>query len=513
MAASKNQSGDLFADISTKALTATSAAQDLTSHSILSVQQGVSLDKMTPVELRATASLASIYGLRMFGMFSILPIFAIYAATLQGNPSSLMIGIALGAYGLTQAMFQLPFGMASDKFGRKPMIYLGLAIFAVGSMVSALAMNIEGMIIGRAIQGAGAVSAVVTALLADLTRDENRTKAMATIGATIGIAFAISLVGGPLLNQWIGVPGIFVMTAFLTLAAIAVVKYVVPDPVHSHYHSDASAAPDKLKDVLKNKQLLRLNYGIFALHAAQMAMFVVVPFAITKSSHLDVNQHWTIYLPVLLASFAFMIPAIIYAEKQAKMKQVFIGAVATMLVAQFVFAGSIQYFWGIVISLTLYFIAFNVLEASLPSMISKIAPAAAKGTAMGVYNTSQSLGVFVGGAMGGYLSHAFGFASVFIFCGVMMLLWLIFAYSMQVPPAVKTKMYSIDETASELNSDQVQTLKSQLTNLAGVVEAVVLPQERTIILKVDSKIYNMQDRDGSQLQTQVQTLVHQLLRG
>ncbi len=259
--------------------------------------------KNDTVEIRATTSLASIYGLRMFGMFSILPIFAIYASTFPEHPTPFMIGLALGAYGLTQAMFQLPFGMASDKFGRKPMIYLGLAIFAIGSMVAAFAMNIEGVILGRAIQGAGAVSAVVTALLADLTRDEHRTKAMATIGATIGVAFAVSLVGGPLLNQWIGVPGIFAMTALLTLAAIAVVKFVVPDPLHSHFHSDASAAPAKLKDVLKNTQLLRLNYGIFALHAAQMAMFVVVPFAITKSSNIDVNQHWHIYLPVLVDFF------------------------------------------------------------------------------------------------------------------------------------------------------------------------------------------------------------------
>ena len=209
-------------------------------------------DKMSPAEMRATISLASIYGLRMLGMFLILPIFAIYASTLPSKPSSLMIGLALGAYGLTQAMFQLPFGMASDKFGRKRVIYIGLAIFAVGSMVAALAINIETIILGRAIQGAGAVSAVVTALVADLTRDENRTKAMATIGGTIGVAFALSLVGGPILNQWIGVPGIFALTAVLTLAAIAVVKFVVPDPINSHYHSDASAAPAKLKDVLKN---------------------------------------------------------------------------------------------------------------------------------------------------------------------------------------------------------------------------------------------------------------------
>lgn len=461
----------------------------------------ISSEKMTPAELRATMSLASIYGLRMLGMFLILPIFAIYAATLPNQPSGFMVGLALGAYGLTQALLQLPFGMASDKYGRKPVIYIGLGIFALGSMVAALAMTIEGVIIGRAIQGAGAVSAVLTALVADLTRDEHRTKAMATIGGTIGIAFAFSLVAGPVLNDWMGVPGIFFLTGILTLGAIAVVRFVVPDPVHSHYHSDASAAPAKLKDVLKNKQLLRLNYGIFALHAAQMAMFVVVPFAINASSQMEVSQHWKIYLPVVLASFVLMVPAIIYGEKQSKMKQVFVAAIGVMLLAQIMFVVSIHYFWGIVASLTIYFIAFNLLEASLPSLISKIAPAAAKGTAMGVYNTSQSLGIFVGGALGGYLSHAHGFASVFIFCGVMMLLWLLFASSMQAPLAVRTKMYTMSESADAMTAVETEAVSAKLLALAGVVEAAVLPQERTVILKID-KSYEWDD-----------TQVYQLLKG
>jgi MFS family permease len=465
------------------------------------VAELISTEKMTKAEFRATLSLASIYGLRMLGMFLILPIFAVYAASLPDAPSAFMVGLALGAYGLTQALLQLPFGMASDKYGRKPMIYLGLGVFAVGSMVAALAMNIEGIIIGRAIQGAGAVSAVVTALVADLTRDEHRTKAMATIGATIGLAFAFSLVAGPILNAWMGVPGIFFLTGILTLGAIAVVRFVVPDPVHSHYHSDTSAAPAKLKDVLKDSQLLRLNYGIFALHAAQMAMFVVVPFAINQSSELNINQHWTIYLPVLLVSFMLMVPAIIYAEKKAKIKQVFVSAIALMLLAQLLFAVSINLFWGIVFSLTVYFVAFNVLEASLPSIISKIAPAAAKGTAMGVYNTSQSLGIFVGGALGGYLSHAFGFASVFVFCGVMMFLWLLLAFSMRAPLAVRTKMYTMRKAADHMTDKQAEALKLKLHKLAGVVEVAVLPNERTLILKIDKS----HDWDDAH--------VYQLLRG
>jgi len=404
-------------------------------------------ERMSALEVRASASLASIYGLRMLGMFLILPIFAIYAETLPNHPSHLMIGLALGAYGLTQAIFQLPFGMASDKYGRKRVIYFGLAIFAIGSLVAAMAHN----------------------------------KAMVMIGGTIGITFALSLILGPALNQWIGVPGIFAMTGMLTLLAMLVVRFVVPDPLVSRFHSDAEAATGKLKEVLADAQLLRLNFGIFALHAAQMAMFVVVPFAIKQSSGMNENDHWQIYLPVLVLSFVLMVPAIIYGEKRAKLKQVFVGAVAIMLAAQLLFAFSINQFWGIVASLSAYFIAFNVLEASLPSIITKLAPAASKGTAIGVYNTSQSLGVFVGGALGGYLSHYHGYASVFVFCSVMMALWLLFAISMKAPPAVKSKMYHLDE----MSATQGQQLSAKLALLEGVREAVVLPDEGTVILKVD----------------------------
>ena len=320
-----------------------------------------STDKMSPIELRASASLASIYGLRMLGMFLILPIFSIYAATLPNGNNSLLVGMALGAYGLTQALFQLPFGMASDRFGRKRVIYGGLVLFVIGSFVAASADDIYWVIIGRAIQGAGAISAAVTALLADLTREEHRTKAMAMVGGTIGVTFALSLVAGPALNQLMGVSGIFAMTGVLAIVAMGVIKWVVPNPQTSYFHSDAQANTAKLSEVLKHTQLLRLNYGIFALHAAQMAMFIIVPLAIKETSGLNENMHWKIYLPILLFSFILMIPAIIIGEKQGKLKQVFVSAVALMLIAQIMFASTIQYYLGIVISLGIYFIAFNIL--------------------------------------------------------------------------------------------------------------------------------------------------------
>lgn len=440
-------------------------------------------DKMTPTELRATVSLASIYGLRMLGMFLLLPIFAIYAEKLDGGSNHTLIGVALGAYGLMQVLLQLPFGIASDKYGRKKLIYVGLILFAIGSVVAAVSHDIVMVIVGRSIQGAGAISAVVTALVADSTREEHRTKAMAMIGGTIGLTFAVSLVAGPLLNQWIGVPGIFWMTGVLSILAIGVVKYAVPDPLHSQFHSDAQAAPGKIKDVLRDTQLLRLNFGTFCLHGAQMAMFIVVPFALKETSGMSENQHWKVYLPVLLASFALMIPAIIYAEKRAKLKPVFIGAVALMLAAQIAFALNIHVFWGIVASLFVYFVAFNILEASLPSLISKMAPAAYKGTAMGVHNTAQSFGMFLGAVMGGYLSHKIGYSAVFVFCAVLMGVWLLLAFGMKTPPSIKTKMYHVDK----LDAAKASLLSAKISQIAGVYEVVAIAAESTMIVKINNQ--------------------------
>jgi MFS family permease len=440
-------------------------------------------ERMNPLELRASIGLASIYGLRMLGMFLILPVFAVYAEHLPGGESHTLIGIALGMYGLTQAILQLPFGMASDHFGRKRVIYFGLLLFALGSFIAASAHDIYMVIFGRAIQGAGAISAAVTALLADLTREEHRTKAMAVIGMTIGLTFALSLVLGPALYHLINIPGIFAMTGVLALLAIIVVKTAVPDPRHSHFHSDAEAAPAKLRDVLRNRELVRLNFGIFALHAVQMSMFVVVPFALKQTGGIDANHHWQVYLPVMIISFLFMVPPIIYGEKKARLKEVFIASVALMLVAQLAFITAIQYFWGIFIALSVYFVAFNILEASLPSIISKIAPAGSKGTAIGVYNTFQSLGFFVGGAMGGLLSSYFGASAVFMFGAGLIGVWLILTFRMKPLPAVKNLMFHV----RELSTQEARRLEERLSAVLGVTEAKVIAEEGVAYLKVDGR--------------------------
>lgn len=438
-------------------------------------------DRMTLTERRATVSLAGIFGLRMLGMFLILPVFALYAKTLPGGEDHTLIGLALGIYGLTQALLMIPFGMASDRFGRKPVIYLGLVVFALGSFLAAWAPDIHWVTVGRALQGAGAISAAVTALLADLTREEKRTQAMAVIGSTIGLAFAFSLAAGPSLYKLIGVPGMFLVTGVLALLAIAVLRFYTPDPgVSTIFHSDAEANPARLRDVLRHLELARLNWGIFALHAAQMAMFVVVPFALVHSGNLDAEHHWQVYLPVLLLSFVFLVPAVIHGERHGRMKQVFIGAIGLMLAAQIGLAFSLTQFWGIVVALLAYFVAFNVLEASLPSLISKIAPPEAKGTAMGVYNTAQALGLFFGGMVGGWLAQHLGFVSVFVFCGGLMFIWLVLAVGMKPPPRVKTQMLHI----GPIDEQAARRLATRLAVFAGVEAVSVLPQEGTVMLKV-----------------------------
>jgi MFS family permease len=439
-------------------------------------------DSMSPFERRASASLAGIYGLRMLGLFIILPIFAIYAQSLPGGQSHFLIGIALGAYGLTQSVLQIPMGLLSDRFGRKPVILFGLIVFAIGSFVAAEAHDIYWIIAGRVIQGAGAINAAVMALTADLTREEHRTKAMATIGMTIGITFSISLVLSPILYHWIGVPGIFALTGVLSLLGLFVVGFVVPRPQITRFHSDTEASIKKIGGVLRNSDLLRLDFGIFSLHAILMSVFMQVPFVL-RDDGLPPIHHWEIYLPVMLVAFVLMVPPIIIAEKKAKMKQIFMGAVALALLAQLALLGLQHSIWGVAFALLLFFTAFNVLEATLPSLVSKISPLAAKGTAMGVYSSSQFMGAFFGAAVGGFVLEHFGGDAVFGFAIVMLFLWLLVASTMRPPAAVSTKMYHL----GEIDSTSAIALQQKLAQLNGVREVMVVAAEGMACLKVDMK--------------------------
>ncbi len=383
---------------------------------------------MSPEERRVGASLASIFALRMLGLFLILPVFSIHAATMPGGDNLMLVGLALGAYGLTQAVFQIPYGIASDLLGRKPVIVAGLLIFAFGSFVAAWAPDMHWMIVGRVLQGAGAISAAVTALAADLTREEHRTKVMAMIGSSIGLVFALSLVGAPLLYGWVGMGGLFSLTGILALGAIVLLIKAVPPVPKPAGHSKLP-----MRAVLTNPDLLKLNLGIGVLHMIQMAMFVVLPHALLSRGGLPAAEHWKVYLPAVLVSFVIMVPAIIAAEKRDKMRPIFCSAIALTAIVQlglFLFSDGL---WTLGLWLLLFFVAFNILEATLPSLVSRTAPPAAKGAALGVYNTTQAIGLFIGGAAGGYIAQHFGDNAVFSACIVLALIWLAVAGSMNFP--------------------------------------------------------------------------------
>lgn len=387
---------------------------------------------MTRTEIRASASLASIFALRMLGLFLILPVFSVHAKSLPGGNDVTLVGLALGIYGLTQAFGQIPYGIASDRYGRKRVIVIGLILFALGSFIAAGANDIVWVIVGRAIQGAGAISAAVTAFIADSTREQHRTKAMAMVGGSIGLTFAASMVLSPLLYRAVGMGGIFALTGILSVLAIFVVLYAVPA---------APALPPgraSFREVLANVELMRLNYGVFALHVTQMAMFVVMPSALIRFGHVPLEQHWKIYLPVVLISFILMLPPIFVSEKHGKSKQVFVGAISLLLLVQAgmwltMSQGHAHWMWLIGLLLA-FFIAFNILEASQPSLVSRIAPPSAKGAALGVYNTLQALGLFCGGALGGWLTQHEGAPSVFILGAGLTIVWLIIAAKMQNLP-------------------------------------------------------------------------------
>ncbi len=443
---------------------------------------------MTLLERRAAISLAGIFSTRMLGLFMILPVFALYSEHLEGS-TPLLIGLAIGVYGFTQAMFQIPFGMLSDRFGRKPMIYIALVIFAAGSVVAAMADSIVGVILGRALQGAGAIAAVVMALAADLTAEEHRLKAMAIIGASMGLSFSVALILGPVMSSWVGVDGIFWFTAVLALVAIVLLKFWVPDPEVSRFHRDTEPVPSQFKNVLKDKQLLRLDYGIFALHVILTATFVAMPLTLRDQAGLPSADHWMVYLGVVVTALVGMVPFIIIAEKKRKMKQVFVGAIILLMLSQITLVFVTGSVLGIVIALFMFFLAFNTLEASLPSLVAKSAPTDKKGTAMGVYSSSQFFGAFVGGVTGGWLYGVAGTGTVFAFCAVMAAIWMLLAMTMKQPRHLGSYMINVGEVSEE----RALSLTAEIGGVKGVVEVAVLAEDGVAYLKIDSALVDEAD--------------------
>jgi MFS family permease len=440
---------------------------------------------MQKQEFRAAVSLAAVFSVRLLGLFMIYPVFAAYARNLSGA-SPYLIGEALGIYGLTQGLLQIPFGLLSDRVGRKVMIVFGLLLFAAGSAIAALSSSIGGVIVGRALQGSGAVGAVILALVADLTAEENRTKAMALVGITIGASFMIALVAGPIAASFIGVPGIFWLMVALALVGIAITEFVVPNPRRVSVHRDAEAVPALIWAVLRDRELLRLDFGIFALHAMLTASFLVVPGLLTATLNLPVREQWFVYLPVLVVSVVVMLPAIIVAEKYRRMKSVFVGAVAALAVSQLVLYFGSGNLFVLLAALIVFFSAFNVMEASLPSLITKVAPAEAKGTATGLYSSLQFLGIFIGGIVGGLANQHGGSGGVFILTTAIALAWLLAAATMARPSYLTTRLLPI---VGGRKADP-EILAARLRQVPGVAEAVIIAEENLAYLKVDSRSFD-----------------------
>lgn len=450
---------------------------------------GVTVD-MNASERRAVFSLGLLYASRMLGLFMVLPVFFIYGRNLE-QANEVLMGLAIGAYGLSQALFQIPFGALSDRFGRKKLIFAGLVIFFLGSVLAASSDHIYGVILGRFLQGAGAIASVLMALLSDLTSFESRTKAMALIGMSIGVSFTVALILGPIIAASFGLQGVFWITALLAVLGMLCLYYVVPTPLSATKDRNSGVFKDQVREVLKNAELLRLNLGIFVLHLCLTAVFIAVPITLQQRLGLAAEEHWWVYLTVMFLSFIAMVPFIIYGEKKQQMKKTFIFAISMLMLASLSFISTqvtFSFFWA---SLFFYFMAFNLLEASLPSLVSKLSPAASKGTAMGVYSTSQFLGAFVGGVLGGWLLSQYQESGVYILVASMSFIWLLIARTMRNP----TNEAGMTLHFSKLVKGNQTELSQALKEIGGVEEVVLVVDDQLAYLKVNKAELNQQDLD------------------
>ncbi|MBO2663979.1 MFS transporter [Shewanella algae] len=436
---------------------------------------------LSGTERKVAFSLASVFGLRMMGLFMIMPVFALYGQDLKGF-SPLWVGIAIGAYGLTQAILQIPMGILSDRIGRKPVILGGLLVFALGSVLAAMSDSIYGVVAGRALQGMGAIAAAVLALAADLTRDEQRTKVMAIIGMCIGFSFALSLLVGPVVAQHLGLSGLFALTAGLALLGMLIVQLLVPNPVAHAPKGDTMAEPGKLKNMLKDPQLFRLDAGIFILHLVLTAVFVALPLDLVDAG-LAKEKHWMLYFPAFVGAFFLMVPLIIIGVKRNNTKGMFQFALLIMLASLLAMALFSHSLWVLALAIVAFFTGFNYLEASLPSLIAKFCPVGAKGSAMGVYSTSQFLGAFCGGLLGGGAYQIMGAAGVFSVAVVLLIIWLALTLRMKNP--VLLKSYTLEAQVN--GREQAQKMAAELSQLPGVAEAIVVLEERVAYLKVNDQ--------------------------
>jgi predicted MFS family arabinose efflux permease len=436
-------------------------------------------------EKRATSSLAVLYAIRMLGLFMVMPVMALYAENYEAATPAL-IGLAIGAYGLTQALLQIPLGWASDRIGRKPIIITGLILFAVGSVVAAMATSMETLILGRIIQGAGAIASTLMALLSDLTREETRTKSMAVIGLSIGFSFVLAMMIGPTLSSLNGLAGLFWLTAAMAILGIGIVIFWVPTPKQQTQHREQRPDTRLFRKVLTDSELLRLNIGIAVLHAVMVALFLLMPHWIETALRLPVNKHGLIYLPVMLIAFALMVPFIVLAESKRLMKPIMLGAIGLLGLSLLAMTFTQNQQTALVVNAVLFFMAFNWLEASLPSLVSKLSPAGAKGTAMGVYSSCQFFGAFIGGAMGGWLIEKWGTLHTLYALAAIVGIWWLAALFMRRPKHLTGYRLEIPNAPSF----KTGKMRDMLAALPGVTEVDWAPDESAAYLKVDKALFD-----------------------
>ena len=438
---------------------------------------------MTKKEWAPVLAIATMMAFRMLGMFMILPVFSANTAHMPGYSPSL-IGLVLGIYGLTQALFQIPFGLASDHFGRKPIIATGLILFALGSVVAALSHTLYGLLIGRALQGAGAIGSTCLALLADVTRDEKRSQAMALVGMMIGLSFAVAVIIGPLLNHYYQLAGIFWFTAGLAIAALIFLFTLVPTPpTLTAIEEIPTRLTKRYWAVLKNTQLLRLDLSIFCQHAIMTALFIALPLILSNNLQLNDHQQTLVYLFVLLAAFIITIPFIIIAEKKRQIKRTFLSAIVLITLSITLIPAAWHIRTYTTLLLLSFFTAFTILESILPSMVAKFAPLLDKGTAMGIYSSSQFLGIFVGGSLGGAIFGHLGMSALFYAIALLGLVWLLLTLTMPSPPYLSTHIHPLTQP---LQTDQYWYKNLQAT--PGIADMAYMPHEHLLYLKIDKQI-------------------------
>ncbi|MBE0366779.1 MFS transporter [Pseudoalteromonas aurantia] len=445
----------------------------------------MSIHSLNRLEKRAAVSLASVFAFRMLGLFMLMPVLAIYGQSLE-HVSPMWIGLAIGVYGLTQALLQIPMGWLSDKFGRKPIIIMGLIVFALGSVVAATADSIYWVTAGRALQGMGAIASALLALASDLSRDEQRPKVMAVIGMCIGLSFAVAMLLGPMVASAFGISGVFWLTAILAISGILIIVFLVPSAVQRAPKGDTVATFVDIRRLIKHPQLLRLDLGVMLLHLTLTTLFVVLPGQLITGG-LAAPQHWQLYIPVLLLAFILMAPVMIIAMKKQKEKEAFLGCIGLLIASSLTLVLVIDSVIGIALCMLLYFIAFNFLEATMPALVARLSPANQKGSAMGVFSSGQFFGAFLGGILGGYIAQQGNPHGVFAAVACVGVIWLVIAWRMQIPP--KSKIISLLVSLSE--GEKAKDIADKLITLPGVIEATVVPEESRSYLKIDDKIFDL----------------------